>query len=587
MKQTPLQEAKRILVQESREIEALQAISDSKSNNQISVDLKEIKEQLSQLSQEKEGFEKQLDSTNEELVAKENLIKSLNQSLEQKESELNNNTHTLEQLQETVENLKQTITEKQALETELTAIKEQLNSFKELHKLTGKQVNVNTLTTANSDRPEGAFKEFQQVYERADRFTKLTKAGHPIISYDTRETDRFIKENRVNLIKDLESFAKANGMLRGTRAVKTQDAATTISGLPGLFLETLSAYLRVNNKSNFVFWQFPTVQFDHARGEGDTIDIPRAAYQNVATDPDDRLLSGGGTFVDIDSTNQAIQTGIVKAVLNEWGLGKNSTYPPVGIPEFIRAYSMMDLLRVLQRNLQYDYHHWEDLKIRSLWSPTSRVVYNNNDSVVTAPLDVSVDGSGTLTRGFLDKLFAEMASASIPSYMDGCYGLVVPPIPLSNLKASLGEIYHASNQQDLMELTNILNPTVIGVGETEKVTGYIGKYCGFHIFSSNAFGVGSAGSEGVQTETLGTGSAVTRSAYAFGAETIGRGVGTPFQLVEEGMVRFGRIGRYIWRSEESFVPLDVDPTGYSDTSDVPQQLRVFEVRTTDVAVTGA
>jgi hypothetical protein len=584
MKTTPLQEVKKILIQESRELDALQAISETKTNGKVTNELKEIKDQLTILNQERDEVKTELEQTKENLKSQDSLVTSLTQSLAEKDNLIQLSCDSLVAINSQVQELQQIADQKHSLEQELTDIKEQLTAFKELHKLTGKPdktVNTNTIISSNSDKVQGAFKEFQEVYERADRFTKLTKTGNPIISYDTREVDTFIKKNKVSLVQDLESYAKANGFLRGTRSVKTQDAATSISTLSGLFLETLSAYLRVNNKSLFTFWQFPTVQFDHARGEGDTIDIPRAAYLNTASDPDDRLLSGGGTFADIDATSQAIQTGIVKATLQEWGLGKNSSYPPVGIPEFVRAYSMMDLLRVLNRNLQYDYHHWEDLKIRSLWSPTSRVVYNNNDSVTTDPTAVTVAGSGTLTRGFLDKLCAEMASASIPAYMDGCYGLVVPPIPLSNLKSSLGNLFNPATPQDLMDLTNVLNPTTINIGETEKITGYIGKYCGFHIFSSNAFGVGSVGTEGVQTETLGTTARTTRTGYAFGAETIGRGVGTPFQLVDEGTVRFGRMGRYIWRSEESFVALDVDPTGYSDTSAVPQQLRVFEIHTTD------
>jgi hypothetical protein len=82
----------------------------------------------------------------------------------------------------------------------------------------------------------------------------------------------------------------------------------------------------------------------------------------------------------------------------------------------------------------------------------------------------------------------------------------------------------------------------------------------------------------VQTETVSGGSNTTRSNYAFGADTIGRGIGTEMEIRRDTNDNFGRVGRYIWRSEEGFVAMDVDPTGYSDTSEVPQQLRVIDVR---------
>ena len=83
----------------------------------------------------------------------------------------------------------------------------------------------------------------------------------------------------------------------------------------------------------------------------------------------------------------------------------------------------------------------------------------------------------------------------------------------------------------------------------------------------------------MQTETVAAGSATTRSNYAFGSDTIGRCVGTEMEIRRDTNDDFGRVGRYIWRSEEGFVAMDVDPTGYSDSSAVPQQLRVLDVRT--------
>ena len=83
----------------------------------------------------------------------------------------------------------------------------------------------------------------------------------------------------------------------------------------------------------------------------------------------------------------------------------------------------------------------------------------------------------------------------------------------------------------------------------------------------------------LQTETVAAGAATTRTNYAFGANTIGRGIGTEMEIRRDTNDDFQRVGHYIWRSEEGFVAMDVDPTGYNDSSPVPQQLRVLDVRT--------
>ena len=147
------------------------------------------------------------------------------------------------------------------------------------------------------------------------------------------------------------------------------------------------------------------------------------------------------------------------------------------------------------------------------------------------------------------------------------------------------QIWQSATPQDLEVLANMFSiSTGQESGPADFAASYRGKYGNFHIFSTNAYATGAVGAagtagEGVQTETIAAGSATTRTNYAFGANSIGRGVGTPMEIRKDTNDDFGRIGRYIWRSEEGFVAMDVDPTGYNDTSAVPQQLRVIDVRT--------
>jgi hypothetical protein len=79
---------------------------------------------------------------------------------------------------------------------------------------------------------------------------------------------------------------------------------------------------------------------------------------------------------------------------------------------------------------------------------------------------------------------------------------------------------------------------------------------------------------------------VVRTSYAFGGMASGRGIGgSGVQILFDEKTDFGRMDRAIWQSYEAHGPLDVDATGYNDTSDIPQETRVFKVNTFDVALT--
>lgn len=526
--------------------------------------------------------------TVQELFAKQ--VASLRDSLSEelaKERELNKN------LQSQLTDLESA---KNKVETELQSAKKDQVTLKDLEKLIGSPLapmseksgksanmnmpNVNRITTTKSDTPSGSLKEWFEVREDASRVSKVDARGKQFMSYDNREVNAYAKENRKHLLKDLESWGKANGMLRGSTVVK--DAATIKGDVTGGFLDVLSSIMRTNNRPGFVFWQFADTVIDFGKGLGDTVKIPRAAYLPGPVHPDDRLLSSASTYTRIDSGNQSLATNVVTAELKEWGLGRNSQYPPVTLVNFVTAYSMLDLISILNRNLLRDYYLWEDLKIRSLWEPTTRVVYNKKDSVSTTAL-AATDG-GTLTRRFLASLYGYMKELAIPPYMGNKYGLVVNSTALTQLKQSYDTLWHAATPQELQTLTEFLNPALISPGETDRISGYAGDFENFMIFETNNYGIGSGGAPGVLSTTINSVANTLHSSFAFGTNTIGRGIGTEMQIRFDDDTDFGRASRAIWRSEESFVAMDVDPSGYTDNTSVPQQLRVIEVQTLKTAV---
>lgn len=541
---------------------------------------------VEQLVERVESLEKDKQASDQKVQELESQVAEKDQQLTEKD----------EQAKGAIQELKQQHSDELAnVESAKEESEQRISRLEGLMKLTGSQhavkseqeassfPNVNKTLAANRE-PGGMFKEVQSIIGQAKVAEKVNNLGASFLTRDYRELNSYIRQAQSDrkswnqLIRDMESYAKANGLLRGggTR-VTSQDAATVGSDITGGFLETLSSIMRVTHRPQYIFRNFATTRVNFAKGLGETVRVPRAALLTHATDPDAYLLSGSGTYAAIDSNNSRLQTGAVSVSVQEWGLGKNSTTPPIGLPSFVQAYSMIDLMNVLDENLGDSYYNFEDLKIRSLWDATSRVVYNDGDEITAT----ASDADGVVTLQFLIKLFAYMRGLQIPTYRDGCYGIVLTDTAWSQLQVELiaDQIWQAPDTGALEGLANMFSlSTGQEMGPADFAAAYRGKYGNFHVFSTNAYGMGVAGTEGVQTETVAAGARTTRTNYAFGAATVARGIGSEMEIRRDTNDDFGRIGRYIWRSEEGFLAMDVDPTGYSDSSDVPQQLRVIDVR---------
>lgn len=537
-----------------------------------------------QLSDRENQHQQELENLNNQLSDRDREVQDAQAALTDAQQEL-------EQAQQSTQTTKK---ELQELNNAVTSAKETIDKFEALYQLSGSKVpkgvkegnnlsgtpNINQYTSVYGDSYKGSIAEFHQILDTLPKARKNTARGVVYYSYDPRQLDAFVKENRSHVMRDLENFGREHGFFQGNSSRIVTQAPTTIGDVPGGFLDVLSSLARLTNRKGFVFHQFINTQIEFDKGMGNNIQVYRADYQPRPASPEDRLLSGGGVYSRISNGGQSINTGVVNVELQEWGLGKDGVSDPIELPSFVQAYSMIELMQIIERNLVYDYYAWEDLKIRSLWSPTSRVVYNNGYRVTANAADLVANSSGTMQKGFLTNLFGYMQDLEIPTLPDGCYGLVMPTTPATQFKNELDDHWDAPSEAALKELTNMMR--LDSYGESPRAVGYLGEYCNFHIFHTNAYGTGIPGTEGVQDEALGAGTFTTRASYAFGSNTIGRGVGQPMEIRRDTNDDFQRLNRYIWRSEEGFDALDVDPTGYGDTSPVPQQLRVLEVRTTDI-----
>ena len=436
------------------------------------------------------------------------------------------------------------------------------------------QIEGRTRTISGSD----AYREVKRILEiKADcpLSTAVNRQSGEIVEFkDTSNADRFVRQNRDSIIDGLDQQMKRGGLLQGRNSDNTSPA--TISPF---FLETLSALTRVNHSPAFIFWQFANRNISLGYNVGDTIQIPRVRYSASATSTASWRLD---PLVEITTTNQAIEAGHVKAILEEYGLGKDATMPPLTVAEFYMRTSLMDLMPFIERNLGYNYNQFEDLLIRELWSGTTRIVYNDNGGVTTTVGNVGVGDSGLLNLTFLTNLYAYCyGTLQIPPLDDGHYILVTNPFSAAALTNSLQENSRYTSRVAMNDLTSLLKQTTMNdLGRTD---GYQFSVANFHIFASNAFGAGIVGTEGVQSETTGAGAKTTRSSFVAGRDTIGRSIAMPFTIKRAKEDGFGRINRFIWNSYECAAALDVDPASNPPLSS-DQQLRVVEVRTLDTAI---
>ena len=464
--------------------------------------------------------------------------------------------------------------------------------------------NVNTQTSTRSDSPKGMIAEFLQEQSGAQLMYRSTKNGGLIPVFDSQKVDRFARsqgwtkrysKGYHTLMQELTDLGKQNGLFRGSAAMTPDQAraATTSGNIPAGFLDTLSSIMRVSSRPGLIFWQFANTIHRFDRGLGERIDIPRARYPSILTSSNQRLLSGSGTYVPIDNSNAPIQTGFVQLQLQEYGRG-SSDAPPIAIPTFVEAYSMVSLMPILERDLFFDYYNFEDLVIREQWKPTTGVFYHNGVEGELVTDAASVVTGGLCTRKFLRKLHTRFHELRIVPLPDGCYGIVLVPRQLEQLKESLADEWDPPTAEDVQELTNMMM-SYYPAGENLQVEGYMGKYEQFHIWSTNAFGVANAGltadydepgKEGVAQETDGaTNTSTFRQGYAFGGSTIGRGIGgAGAQILYDEKTDFGRNQRAIWHCYEGHAPLDVDPALDTGNPTVGQELRVYKIRTVDVAV---
>jgi len=436
--------------------------------------------------------------------------------------------------------------------------------------------------------PKEIKREFDSIWTNTEK-TRVVSAqlGKAFLQYDSRAMRQFIRQygvrsrdNYAPLYDAMETEAKKEGLLQG-RIAYNSDAVTDFTSLSPILKTYLSEMMRLEHSPRYVLWQIPNRTIAQGIPPRQTVAIPRI-----------KDLASGVTASDweLDPTTpltavyQGLEGSEELAIMKELGLGAGVAR--VHIPEFVMATSLIDLIKVLQQKLGKNYDEFVEISILEKLLTTTAVRYNDNGVPTAAIADLAEGDGGQLTTRFLNNLYADMASEKIPPFPDGRYMLFTHPRGIAQLNSDLQSGKQYLNLNQTQEVVNMLYAKTNNEDIQGNVTGYVGEFGNFHIFAGNYYSTGAPATPGVQTETIDGEAQVTRSSFAIGADTLGWATAMPAQIRQDKNDDSGRAGIFTWISHETgAVPLDVDPDADSPDTD-NQDLRVFEIRTTDKEIVG-
>ena len=550
--------------------------------NQASQELADLKTQLQALQAE-------LDAAKQE---KQSATESLESAKESLKSELENKTEGYE---ETVAGLKTELESKaeslKALEAEKARLTESVktletansNNTERLAKLEG------LMTLKGNPNGANANTGLQIVGEGSDasrRFEKLLAQSHThrILNPSTQafemakhnpDADKFWANNRKEISEGIGAILRDKGYLNGGGAT-TQDI-TLPADIPSLAFQHLSSMIRLNPYADLILDQFAreNVQLGIAPGMGaKNFAFPRYNQITRPTTKASRTLTTGTA---INAGSQAVTQKNAAVEILELGLGVDSSNMAVGLSTFVTAFSMVDLEEIVMMNLGLDYQATKNLFLQEELFRADVTLYNDKGTATATIGNLAATDDGRMANNFLASVYAYMRNAQVPTTIDGCYYLIAHPNAVQQLLAdkSEKERFISPEQLDLVGEGLARNRSQYG----GRVSGYKGKYSGFHVFEQNVFGVGAAATAGVQNETIATVSTLTRTSLAMGVDSIGWASALPVQVRMDEFSDFQRQKRMIWYSHENSVSLDV-----KTTSGTGETMRVVKLNTLDSAI---
>ena len=425
------------------------------------------------------------------------------------------------------------------------------------------------MTVHGAGSPES--RKFEAILNQRPSVMVEAVRGGMVRQTDSRASDEYFLNNQDRIRDGIEAQMKESGFLQGSRVV---NAPTGIADLPSISFEYLSANMRNTHFPNLIHWQFATYKLELGQGPGLVIAVPRHEDIPRPATFSDRVLVTGQR---LNTDTQATQEKNVLVQLLELGLGKDTANTVVGFSTFVSSYSLYNLEQIITEKLGRDHALTKDMGLYEQWFAADLVYYNNEGTPTTTPGDVNVSAdnvSGVLTQKFLINLRARMGAAEIPTYDDGCYGLALNPFALAQYMADKSS-KERDDAMSGMDLVGKMLANSTGNMYGGEVSGYRGKYDGFHIFEQNRYGVGSLVTDpGINNVTLGSGATLMDSSFAFGPRTLAWAEGLPAEIRVSSDDDFQRQRLITWYSHGAPKGLNV-----IDDATTGEQRRVVEFRT--------
>lgn len=503
-------------------------------------------------------------------------LESLKADLIVTEKELGVSVAAKQALDDKIQSLETTLKQQ---ETEKTNLSERLEKLEGLINLKGGIVNQDSQAkTGNLEiigQGSPASQRFEKLVGQAtvQRFVNSRTQTYEESRYNP-DADKYWAENRKQISEGIGAILREQGYLKGNRI--TQDI-TLPGDIPSLAFQHLSSMIRTNSYADLILDQFAreNVQLGIMPGQGaKNFAFPRYSQITRPTTKAARTLTVG---TPINAGSQNITQKNAACEILELGLGADASNLAVGISSFVTAFSMENLENIVMANLGLDYQATKNLFLQEELFRSDVMLYNNKGLATATIGDVATGDDGTLTMDFLASVYTYMRIAQIPTTLDGCYYLVTHPKGIEQIlkDKSDQERYVSAEQLDMVGEGLARNRAQYG----GRVSGYKGKFAGFHIFEQNVFGVGGNGTAGAQNETINSVSTLTRTSLAFGIDPIGWATALPVEIRRDEFTDFNRQNRMIWYSHENSVSLDV-----KNTTATGETMRVVQLRTIDTAI---
>lgn len=460
-------------------------------------------------------------------------------------------------------------TELEKTKGELETAKTDSKVLQDLEKFSG--VNINLMESPQRLEVLGdgsqEMRNYESLIEKAP--TKIVNGTVGLVSQkDLRQARRYFKENKARIVAGVEAILKQAGFLTGGAITNN----TLPANIPSILFKVLSEYIRESTFEDLIHWQFANTKIATGVKPSLNTDVPRYPYSARPANANSRRLVTG---TPINSGSQAINELSALITIEELGLGRDANNPPIGLTEFVNAFSMNDLEQIVQRNLGMDYQAYKDLRLWSLWFTTDRVLYPGlNGNLIDNPANLTtVDGSPT--KEFFTRLRSLFKQLKIRPYSNGLYGYSHNPGSFGQFMSNLSSQERNVGADNATAISTVLARAGSDNEEGGEVLGFRGNYYGFMHFEQNNYGVGATPGvdPGVNNVTVDGNPVIFDSSFAFGANTFAMVDALPVEIREDEMKDFGRRNRYIWYAHQGFGELDIKANAQTGT-----ELRVIEIR---------